>query len=126
MGCTTGTMAQQKIEINPGVIIDAWVADSAYSRYRGLSVCSSLASHQGMLFVFNQSQAYSFWMKDMKFPIDIFWLNENREIVFIKKNADPSDYPESYTPPRAARYVLETRAGIAEKESLKIGDQIVW
>ena len=38
-----------------------------------------------MLFRFSQAEKYSFWMKDMRFPLDIIWI-KNREVVHIEKN----------------------------------------
>ena len=38
-----------------------------------------------MLFIFSQPDFYPFWMKDMKFPIDIIWLDENLQIINIEK-----------------------------------------
>lgn len=40
---------------------------------------SSLKENEGMLFVLNSSSRGGFWMKDMKFPIDVIWLNENKK-----------------------------------------------
>ena len=52
---------------------------------KGLSSKSSLKENEGMLFVLNSSSRRGFWMKDMKFAIDVIWLNENKEIIDIKK-----------------------------------------
>ncbi len=101
--------------------VDAWIVDQVQTRAAGLSVFENLDPDQGMLFVFDEPGIYSFWMKDMKFPIDIFWLNENKEVVFIKENAHPDDYPESYTPDQKALYVLETVAGFAEEHNVSLG-----
>jgi uncharacterized membrane protein (UPF0127 family) len=66
-------------------------------------------------------------MKDMKFPIDVIWLNQNKEIVHIKKSLDPcdSDCPVYY-PDRKSKYVLETVAGFADKQNLKVGDVVFF
>ena len=76
---------------------------------KGLSNKSSLKENEGMLFVLNPSSRRGFWMKDMKFPIDVIWLNENKEIIHIKKRLDPcvSNCPVYY-PDRESKYV-ETR-----------------
>ena len=60
-----------------------------------------------MLFVLNPSSRRGFWMKGMKFPIDVIWLNENKEIVHIKKSLEPcvSNCPVYY-PDRESRYTL--------------------
>src|SRR3989344_4795926 len=83
-----------------------------------------LAENEGMLFIFAESRQHPFWMKDMKFPIDIIWLNENMSIVYIKKDARPESYPKIYSPDKDSKYVLEVVSGFAEKHALKIGDKI--
>lgn len=52
---------------------------------KGLGGRQSLSNDYGMLFVFDRKDRYSFWMKDMQFPIDILWINDNK-IVDISKN----------------------------------------
>ena len=94
---------------------------------KGLSSKSSLKENEGMLFVLNSSSRRGFWMKDMKFAIDVIWLNENKEIVDIKKTLDPcvSNCPVYY-PDRESKYVLETVAGFADKQNLKVGDTVFF
>src|SRR6185369_7191082 len=79
---------------------------------KGLSGRSSLAPDEGMLFVFSGG-APRFWMKDMNFPIDMIWIGEDLRVVYIKKDARPESYPETYGPAstqggpdREAKYVL--------------------
>ena len=57
------------------------------SRINALLRRNKLKEDEGMLFVFDHSDKYSFWMKDMNFPIDIIWIGEDLQIVFIKKNS---------------------------------------
>ena len=80
-----------------------------------------------MLFVFNELDRHSFWMKDMQFPIDIFWIQGDR-IVDIRYSVPPPADENTpltvYYPQEAANFVLETNAGFAEKESIQIGDTI--
>ncbi|MGN6351023.1 MAG: DUF192 domain-containing protein, partial [Candidatus Nitrosocosmicus sp.] len=56
---------------------------------KGLSIKNSLNDSEGMLFPFDKPGDYSFWMKDMKFPIDILWIDANNKIVHIEKNLQP-------------------------------------
>ncbi len=107
-----------------GAVFNLEIADDDPERIQGLSGRKSLASNRALLFVFDNSSYHGIWMKDMKFPIDIFWLDDNLRVVSIKRDADPSSYPEVLTPSRPARYVLETRAGIADLHSIRQGDQL--
>ena len=77
-----------------------------------------------MLFVFDHPAQYPFWMKDMNFPIDIIWIDENLKVIFIKKNAVPESYPEVFTSPQNSKYVLEVVAGFSDKYNIKIGDKV--
>ena len=79
-----------------------------------------------MLFVFDHDDRYRFWMKDMKFPIDIIWLDRRDRIVTIHENVSPcpADPCPVYTPPANARYVLEVSAGFSRAHDLKPGVRV--
>ena len=91
---------------------------------RGLSGRIGLGEDEGMLFVFDHPDKYSFWMKDMNFPIDIVWLGEDLKVIYLKKNASPESYPQTFTPNGEARYVLEVSPLFSEKNNLKEGDKV--
>ena len=59
---------------------------------RGLSGRESLSEGDGMFFVFDKPGNYSFWMKDMNFPIDIICHAQALQIVQFKQNASPMYY----------------------------------
>jgi uncharacterized membrane protein (UPF0127 family) len=90
----------------------------------GLSKYTSLPQDQGMLFVFNEETYPSFWMKDMKFAIDIIFIN-NDKIVSIAENVQPPKNKEEtlpiYQPEGPVDSVLEINAGLAKKYSIKKG-----
>ena len=67
--------------------VRAFIADSDVERKRGLSGRPNLVDGTGMLFVFKESGEHGIWMKDMRFPIDILWLDERLRVVFIKEDA---------------------------------------
>jgi len=85
-----------------------------------------LGKNQGMLFIFEKKDTHSFWMKDMKFSIDIIWLNENKEVVFIKENAKPEDFPQNYIPTEQSLYVLEFNEGFVKENNISNGYQFHW
>jgi uncharacterized protein len=81
-----------------------------------------------MLFVFQKPAQYHFWMKDMKFPIDIIWLDDRGTVIHIEGRLQPC-LPEficpSYAPASSnALYVLETVAGFSQKHNVKVGTHI--
>ncbi len=100
------------------------IADTETLQERGLSYRSELASNTGMLFVFNTPNMYYFWMKDMNFPIDIIWLDENKKVVHIERALSPSTYPGSFGPQTPTQYVIEIGAGAAAQVGLKTGDVV--
>jgi uncharacterized membrane protein (UPF0127 family) len=124
------TLIEKTLEIKiAGKTINATVADTEEKRKKGLSGISALSEDEGMIFVFPESGYYSFWMKDMLFPIDIIWIDENKEVVYIKKNALPESFPDSFSSldaedEKTAKYVLEVFSGFADKFSLSVGDAV--
>jgi uncharacterized protein len=107
------------------------LALDSVTQAQGLSGRSGLSENSGMLFIFDKSGKYYFWMKGMNFPIDMIWLapseggdTKNAKIIYIKKNATPEAYPETYGPDVNTKYVLEVASGFSDKNNLKEGDSI--
>ncbi|MFQ5596994.1 MAG: DUF192 domain-containing protein [Nitrospiria bacterium] len=107
-----------------GKIIHAEVADTPAARNRGLMFREGLPEDGGMLFVFQKAGPYRFWMKNCKFSIDIIWLNERKEIVFVSENTPPCkiDPCPTYGPDKEkSLFVIEVASGFVKKEALKLG-----
>ncbi len=100
------------------------VVDTPATRQIGLSNRDSLGNDQAMLFVFDEDDKHGIWMKDMRFSLDIVWLDSDREIVTIRENVSPSTFPEAFRPDKDSRYVIELNAGDAQKHDLEVGDQL--
>ena len=78
-----------------------------------------------MLFVFDSVDRHQMWMKDMKFSVDIIWINEKKRIVHVQHNVKPDAEPyEKYKPPVPAKYILEVKAGIAKRASATVGSVV--
>ena len=103
------------------------VAASQKEQEIGLSETESLQQDQGMIFLFQKPDYYSFWMRNMKFPIDIIYIN-NDTIVTIKDNAQApkgsNDNLTIYTPTSHSDKVLEIQAGLSKKYNFKNGDKV--
>jgi len=95
--------------------LKVFIANTDVTREQGLSDLSSLPEGEGELFVFDSAGAYGFWMKDMNFPLDMVWVDSNKVITNITKNATPDSYPSVFMPVRPILYVLEINAGTSEK-----------
>lgn len=96
-------------------------------RQIGLSKHDKLPTDKAMLFIFAKKDYYRFWMKDMKFPIDIIFIKDNK-IAKIYENASVLKAPVNelpiYSPPEPINKVLEINAGISKKYNFKAGDTI--
>jgi uncharacterized membrane protein (UPF0127 family) len=100
------------------------IANTTEARTHGLSGRTEVPENYGMLFVFDFDLTPTFWMKDMFVPIDILWITKEGEIVGIEKAVEPSTYPKTFSPSAPIRYVLETRAGEAERQGWEVGTRI--
>ena len=87
----------------------AEIADTDVSRAKGLSDRDTLCAECAMLFRFDAEGTYGFWMKGMRFPIDIAWIRKG-VIVHIERHV-PADFEGIMTPSTPADTVLETNAG---------------
>ena len=91
----------------------------------GLSNRSSLNLNSGMLFVFDAENIPYFWMRDMQFPLDIIWINQNMKIVGSEKNLQPCNrYCSLFKPNSNVKYVLEINANQSEQYNFKSGDSV--
>ena len=99
----------------------ARVADTPEKMATGLSGALSLPENNGMLFVFESPEIYSFWMKDMNFPIDIIWIDENFRVLDITKNLEPKTYPKKFSSEKPILYVLEVNAGFSDARNIQKG-----
>ena len=105
-----------------GRTIRITLADTPEEREQGLGGWSGLSEDEGMLFVFEKDGKPAFWMKDMKFAIDILWISSEGVVVDIQENVSPESYPAAFTPRNEARYVLELPAGYSEEHAVGLGD----
>jgi uncharacterized protein len=103
------------------------VASTPDKQQQGLSGKSSLPQDQGMLFVFEDPEYHTFWMKNMKFPIDIIFIKDD-VVISIAKNAKPADSSDEnlqlYRSKEPVNRVLEINAGLVDKYEIKEGDKI--
>jgi len=78
-----------------------------------------------MLFVYDRPDLYGFWMKGMRFDIDIVWIHDGH-IVGIAHRVphDVSPPLPTYHPPEPVDSVLEVAAGSAEARGWRRGDRV--
>ena len=107
--------------------LNAMVADTVLKRAIGLMHRKKLKSNECMLFIFGRGSRYGIWMLNMRFSIDIIWLDEKKRVVDFAKNLKPCknifDCKTSY-PKRASRYIIELNAGFIEKNKFPISKRV--
>lgn len=107
------------------VCYQAEIVDTPFARSKGLMYRETLPEGKAMLFIFFEDGLHGFWMKNMKFALDIIWIDRENRIVDIKENALPCfEKCPVYSPRKESRYVLEVNAGEVKKNNLTIGDEV--
>lgn len=107
------------------VAIDIEIADDDARREQGLMYRPSMEDRNGMLFLFDEEEPQSFWMKNTIIPLDIIYVNAQKEIVHIAQNTQP--YSEKAIPSGApAQYVIEVNAGFSAEYGVHEGDRVEW
>lgn len=109
--------------------IIAEVADTEELRQKGLMYRDKLASDHGMLFVFNNEETRSFWMKNCLLDLDIAFLNSKKEIVDIQTMLAPSVLEKnipSYKSKKPAMYALEMNKGWFARHKIKEGTRLIF
>lgn len=100
------------------------LAVTSQAHKQGLSGRASLPPDRAMLFVFELPGRHCFWMKDMRFPLDIVWLNQDKQVVHIEANVRPETYPRTFCPSEDAQYVLEINGGKAAAGGITPGQKL--
>lgn len=105
--------------------INVEISDSASELAKGLSGRENLDENAGMYFVLGKRRVANFWMKGMKFSIDIIWIDEGRVVGFVENAPLPTEGNiTTFTSPTPVTHVLEVNAGFVQKHSLKTGDSV--
>lgn len=124
---------------------DLEIADTDEKREKGLMDRKFIKDNGGMLFVFDNQGWYPFWMKGTYIPLDIIWVNDQKEVVYIRENAKPCENSgisvnplnkigdvlknipfvcDTIIPTKFAKYVIELKSGKSSELGLKEGDKI--
>lgn len=121
LGCAT---KQSYVEIND-IIIEVEVLKISEERKKGLMYRDKLGENKGMFFIFEEEGRKSFWMKNTLIPLDIIFINSDKEIVDITTMQPcESDLCESYVSIEPALYVLEVNAGFSDNFNISKGNKI--
>lgn len=120
---------------SPAIIIrnipfTAEIADTPALRTKGLGYRDHLAPNSGMLFVFPNGQASSFWMRGMRFPLDFVWIGADCRVADLTERV-PHPEPGApdatlplINPASPAAYTFEINAGEIEQFGIELGDPV--
>ena len=114
-----------------GTTVDATVARTSNEQQLGLGYRDGLEEGTGMLFIYADPSPRSFWMKGMRFCLDIIWIEGDRVIGAAESVCpEPAGTPDSdlpsYVSPEPVRYVLEVPAGWMEENGVEAGSEVHW
>ncbi len=120
------------VDLNRGVVcfknysFNVELAQTVEKRTQGLMFGEHLDSDKGILFVYEEEGKHSFWMKNTLIPLDIIWINKDKEVIFIGQNIQPckAEPCPIISPNVKAKYVLELNALTVEEIELSIGDKL--
>jgi uncharacterized membrane protein (UPF0127 family) len=101
-----------------------FIADDDKSRTKGLMFAKPLDDMEVVYFIFPSEDCYSFWNKNVDFPLSLAFLDKNDTIVDIKdleEQSSKSVSPNSFS----VKFVVEANKGLFEKLKIKKGDRLI-
>lgn len=115
-----------RVTFPSGYVFNVEVVSTPEKREKGLGGREILRDDHGMLFVFDSIDYHKMWMKDMNFPIDVVWFDENFRVVDITRNISNQSFPNTFMPIKPAGFALEINAGYAKRYGINIGDNAIF
>ncbi len=118
-----------EVRFPSGAKLQAEVADTPEKLLFGLAFREGLPEDGGMIFLFDKSGLHKVWTKGFKFPVDLIWVDESKQIVHVKEAAMPcveDPCPWHGPPPENARYVIETNMGFIQKAEAAVGSELIF
>ena len=121
-----GDLTDAKVAIKIGSVrVTAEIAETQEQLIQGLSDRTYLEENSGMYFILNERRLATFWMKNMRFPLDIIWIDKGTIIGLIKNSPIPTaGVVPSFTSPQPITHVLEVNAGFVDEHNINIGDTV--
>jgi uncharacterized membrane protein (UPF0127 family) len=109
-----------------GHVFSLYLAKTSNEQEVGLAKYKKIDKNQGMLFIFQKPDYYSFWMKNMQFPIDIIFINQNKIVDIFQNVPAPKNNNNlpTYTTGEKADKVLEINSGLSNIYKFKISDHV--
>lgn len=118
----TGLLKLQQKDFIKEIPIE--IADGPILWQRGLTNKEDIPFESGMFYIFPRIAMAGFWMKNVRFPLDIAFLNSKKEVINIQTMMLCTDRCPMYYCPQFYRYALETKAGFFERFQFNEGCKI--
>ncbi len=99
------------------------IADERFEITRGLMCRERMQDDWGMLFLMEQTQQQSFWMKNTLIPLDIIFITEDWRVLGVSENAEPQTL-SGRSVRGLSKYVLEVNAGQAARLGIRPGTRV--
>jgi uncharacterized protein len=117
------------VTLPDGQKVKAEVLTHAKDMMRGMMFRDSLAEDRGMLFVHGSPGRYPYWMYQVRVPLDIIWIDANRNVVEVSLDTPPCPSKSSSECPNygghtMAGYVLELAGGVARRHGVSVGSRL--
>ncbi|MGD0171650.1 MAG: DUF192 domain-containing protein [Halobacteriota archaeon] len=125
---TTALKAPTTYRVTVGsTTVYAEAADTPAKREMGLMNRTYLNEDAGMLFIFPTQQQQTFWMKNMRIPLDIVFITADNHVLEIYASVPPctSDPCALYTSSAPIQYALEVNSGFCSRNGIASGDPVV-
>lgn len=98
------------------------IADNVREREAGLMFRQSMSDHHGMLFLFPVQRHLAFWMKNTPMPLDLVFIGSDGKVKAILPGTPFST--DSISPQEPVQFVLELKAGTAQKTGIGVGTRL--
>lgn len=113
------------VTFDSGASFTVELADTPEEQAKGLMYRNSLTEDKGMLFMFDDQQPRSFWMKNTFIPLDMIFINSKSEVVKIQRAVPCKQEPCMLYKSPSTQYVLEINAGLAEQNNIVVGSKML-
>lgn len=116
-GIRTQNLPRETLKVG-GIEVSAEIARTPEERSRGLMYRTNLKDDEGMLFIFENVEYHSFWMKNTLIPLDVAFFDEQGFLIELH-TMSVDDGEKTYVSSEVSKYALEMNAGWFEKHGLK-------
>jgi hypothetical protein len=101
------------------------IAKTIFQKMKGLMNREKLEKDTGLLFTFTFPWIRIFWMKNVKIPLDIIFINSKQEIIkIVNAPIETGPFYKKYTSGGLCKYVIETNMGFCKENNIKKGNKV--